>query len=115
MSELKYLHLRIEKFSSSFRSKFVKIFSAAAVAISTFLLAFTVNSKKIDPDEGLAAFSAGNLTKHITVLASDEFEGRKPFTRAETKTINYLRDQFKAWGFNRAMARVIFRKCQWLV
>jgi Zn-dependent M28 family amino/carboxypeptidase len=32
------------------------------------------------------------------VLASDSFLGRKPFTESETKTINYLKDQFAALG-----------------
>ena len=53
---------------------------------------------KVNPDEGLSVFNADSLAKHVAVLASDEFEGRKPFTRAETKTINYLQDQFKRLG-----------------
>lgn len=48
--------------------------------------------------DGLKAFSADSLAAHIKVLASDEFEGRKPFSAGETKTINYLSDQFKALG-----------------
>jgi Zn-dependent M28 family amino/carboxypeptidase len=48
----------------------------------------------VDPQDGLAAFSADTLAKHIEKLASDEFQGRKPFTEGETKTINYLREQF---------------------
>ena len=31
-------------------------------------------------------------------ISSDAFEGRGPATRAETKTINYIADQFKAAG-----------------
>ena len=50
---------------------------------------------KSSNNEGLSNFSADSLAKHIAVLASDEFEGRKPFTKAEIKTIDYLRDQFK--------------------
>jgi hypothetical protein len=36
-------------------------------------------------------FSADSLGKDISILASDEFQGRKPFTEGETKTINYLK------------------------
>lgn len=36
--------------------------------------------------------------KHMGVLASDEFQGRKPFTIGETKSINYLKEQFTALG-----------------
>jgi Zn-dependent M28 family amino/carboxypeptidase len=49
-------------------------------------------------EDGLAAFSADSLAHHIQVLSSDEFEGRKPFTAAETKTINYLQDEYKKLG-----------------
>lgn len=35
---------------------------------------------------------------HIRVLASDEFQGRKPFTIGETKSINYLKEQFSLLG-----------------
>ena len=38
------------------------------------------------------------FAKHIAVLASDDFEGRKPFTGGETKTINYLEAEFKKSG-----------------
>jgi Zn-dependent M28 family amino/carboxypeptidase len=46
----------------------------------------------------LATFSADTLKHHIAVLASDSFLGRKPFTEGETKTINYLQQQFAAAG-----------------
>ena len=38
------------------------------------------------------------LSDHIRVLASDAFEGRGPATRAETKTVAYITDAFKAAG-----------------
>lgn len=34
----------------------------------------------------------------ISVLASDEFEGRKPFTSGEDKTVSYLEAQYKKLG-----------------
>jgi Zn-dependent M28 family amino/carboxypeptidase len=36
--------------------------------------------------------------EYIRVLASDEFEGRKPFTEGERKTLDYLEKQFKSLG-----------------
>ena len=36
--------------------------------------------------------------EHIRVLASDEFEGRKPGTPGEEKTVAYLIDQFRKLG-----------------
>ena len=49
-------------------------------------------------EDGLAAFSADSLKQHISVLSSDLFEGRKPLTSGETKTIDYLQQQFLAAG-----------------
>jgi Zn-dependent M28 family amino/carboxypeptidase len=39
-----------------------------------------------------------NMLKHITVLASDEFEGRGLASAGETHTINYLRQEFSRLG-----------------
>ena len=52
----------------------------------------------INTSEQNSLFSEDSLAKNISVLASDEFQGRKPFTAGETKTINYLKEQFSAMG-----------------
>ncbi len=44
------------------------------------------------------SITADDLKKHISVLASDDFQGRAPSTQGEEKTINYLSDQFKQLG-----------------
>jgi Zn-dependent M28 family amino/carboxypeptidase len=46
----------------------------------------------------LKTISDTTLSKHIAMLASDDFEGRKPFTAGETKTINYLKGEFEKIG-----------------
>ena len=38
------------------------------------------------------------IARHIARLSSDEFQGRKPFTPGEEKTVNYLRDEFEKLG-----------------
>lgn len=38
------------------------------------------------------------IDRHLSVLASDEFMGRKPFTAGEEKTIHYLESELKAVG-----------------
>jgi Zn-dependent M28 family amino/carboxypeptidase len=43
-------------------------------------------------------FSAQRLSDIDKYISTDAFEGRGPATRAETKTINYIADQFKAAG-----------------
>lgn len=55
-------------------------------------------SCKGDDKEGLAAFSTDSLGVHIAQLSSDSFQGRKPFTEGETRTIQYLEQAFKNAG-----------------
>ena len=38
------------------------------------------------------------LSNHIAILASDEFEGRKPATRGGRKTVEYLVNEFEKSG-----------------
>ena len=56
------------------------------------------NQTTFSEEDGFAIFSADTLKKHIAVLASDDFLGRKPFTEGETKTVAYLESQFKQLG-----------------
>lgn len=51
-----------------------------------------------DENDGLATFSSDSLAEHIKTLSSDDFAGRKPFSEGETKTINYLKEQYAAAG-----------------
>jgi Zn-dependent M28 family amino/carboxypeptidase len=68
-------------------------------AVPVILLAScSQKASTVDHEDGLAAFSADSLKQHISVLASDDFMGRKPFTAGETKTIAYLQQQFAAAG-----------------
>ncbi|WP_324674238.1 M28 family metallopeptidase [Hymenobacter sp. GOD-10R] len=47
------------------------------------------------PNDGITGADIG---QHIKVLASDEFQGRKPFTAGEEKATAYLADQFRKLG-----------------
>lgn len=42
--------------------------------------------------------SEESMRSHIETLSSDAYQGRKPFTEGEIKTINYLKDQFEQYG-----------------
>lgn len=66
--------------------------------VMVVLLSSCGQNDKPEENDGLAAFSADSLGRQIAVLSSDEFTGRKPFTEGETKTINYLKEQFIAAG-----------------
>ena len=47
------------------------------------------------PNDGI---TPALLARHIKVLASDEFEGRRPFTKGEEKATTYLATEFKKLG-----------------
>ena len=49
-------------------------------------------------DAGMAAFNKDTLAADIKVLASDDFQGRRPFTAGETKTIDYLVKAYSGLG-----------------
>ena len=45
-----------------------------------------------------AQFDEAKLREHIRILSDDSFEGRGPATAGETKTVQYLTQQFQAAG-----------------
>jgi Zn-dependent M28 family amino/carboxypeptidase len=49
-------------------------------------------------DAGLSSFNKDSLATAIKTLASDEFQGRRPFTPGETKTIEYLVGSYTGLG-----------------
>jgi Zn-dependent M28 family amino/carboxypeptidase len=42
--------------------------------------------------------SEQSLEKHVVELSSDDYEGRKPFTDGEIKTVRYLKEQYEQMG-----------------
>jgi Zn-dependent M28 family amino/carboxypeptidase len=65
----------------------------------TFLSLISCGPKNaFDPEDGLASLTQEGLDAQIKTLASDEFQGRRPFTEGEKKTIPYLENQFKTLG-----------------
>ncbi|MES1161317.1 MAG: M28 family metallopeptidase, partial [Bacteroidota bacterium] len=47
---------------------------------------------------GIASLNKDSLAAHIQVLASDSFQGRRPFTTGETRTVDYLTTSFARLG-----------------
>ncbi|MBO9732287.1 MAG: M28 family peptidase [Chitinophaga sp.] len=69
------------------------------VPIILAMAATLAGSQAIAQDStAIKAINASSLAQHISILASDAFEGRKPFTRGEDSTIQYLAAQFKQLG-----------------
>lgn len=49
-------------------------------------------------DDGLQSFTVKGLENHIKILSSDDFQGRRPFTEGEKKTVQYLENEFRELG-----------------
>jgi Zn-dependent M28 family amino/carboxypeptidase len=73
-------------------------FFLIVVSIALLLGSCNQTETTFEGKDGLSAFSADSLGKHIAELSDDDFEGRKPFTEGETKTIQYLKEKFIAAG-----------------
>jgi Zn-dependent M28 family amino/carboxypeptidase len=56
-----------------------------------------------------AAIDGKAFAKHIQVLASDAFEGRKPFTTGEKKTVEYLKTAFQKAGLQPGNGKSYFQ------
>ena len=52
----------------------------------------------IQQNYGLDSLSKDSLIKYIVTLSSDEFQGRRPFTVGELRTITYLENKYKTLG-----------------
>lgn len=76
----------------------IRFFLSYGFVIVLLALIACKGNKTVDDQDGLSAFNADSLGKHIAELSSDDFMGRKPFSEGETKTINYLEEKFAAAG-----------------
>jgi Zn-dependent M28 family amino/carboxypeptidase len=65
------------------------LLSAASLLVSALIIASPAAAQSVRPEA---------LRRHIDTLASDAFEGRKPGTAGEIKTIQYIASQFAALG-----------------
>jgi len=61
--------------------------------ISLFIISCSQNTSS-SGDEALNSFNRDSIKQNIKILASDSFEGRKPFSPGETKTVDYLQHAF---------------------
>jgi Zn-dependent M28 family amino/carboxypeptidase len=72
--------------------KTTRLLAASAIAL------VAVPLMAAPPAASMGGFSPQRLSSHIQVLGSDAFEGRGVNTPAETKTVNYIVDQFRSAG-----------------
>lgn len=73
---------------------FILLIAAASLA------ACNNTENKLDANDSAAinSISEESFVNAVKTLSSDEFEGRMPFTEGETKTINYIKEQFESIG-----------------
>ena len=74
------------------------IFHLIGTIIFLNLLSCNPATTDVDQNDGLSAFNKDSLIRHIKELSADDFQGRKPFTEGESKTINYLKGKFTEVG-----------------
>lgn len=68
---------------------------------SLFLILILFLSSCSTKNDALTAedsISKEDFEKHVITLSSDDFQGRKPFTIGEEKTVNYLADVYRELG-----------------
>jgi len=70
--------------------------------LSMALMGVSACSSSISEDIPGGGIRAEYLAQHLSVLASDEFEGRAPATRGEELTVAYISEQFAAVGLQPA-------------
>ena len=79
----------------------MKIIRLAFYLTSSFLISgCNLTDKNISP--ALNSINNEAIKNYLSILASDDFQGRAPSTPGEEKTINYLAEQFKVLGLKPA-------------
>ena len=72
----------------------MKINAIAIVAAAALFAGCAGNNDK-NQTTGIDTGLAADIKHHIAVLANDSLMGRKPFTKGEEKTINYIAAEYK--------------------
>ena len=76
---------------------YIKLSTFLPFLLSGALLLASCHSAP-DPAAGLDSFNRDSLVRHIQVLASDSLQGRKPFSAAEPKVLDYISSTFRRLG-----------------
>lgn len=75
-----------------------KIYYRSAVFFLIVFFSFSCAEIEYDVEAALAVISAKTLAKNVSILSSDDFEGRFPSSAGEERTINFLREEFEKLG-----------------
>lgn len=87
----------------------ILLFSLVVLTALIFTACNTSESS-FDEQDGISSFNKDSLAQHIITLASDDFQGRRPFTVGETKTVEYLTQTLKNMGVEPGNGNEYFQK-----
>lgn len=77
---------------------------------AVLLSACNQSNKQVEVKDGLLSLNLDSLTRHIIVLSSDSFQGRRPFTEGEIRTVNYLKQSFASMGIEPGNSNSYFQE-----
>ncbi len=63
-------------------------------------------------EQALESIQAEELSRHVQILSSDEFEGRAPSSPGEEKTVNYLKEEFEKIGLKPGNGESFFQEVE---
>jgi len=72
--------------------------------LSAVLFSIQATAQMSDAEKYASVITGANLQKHLTIVASDNFEGRETGTEGQRKAAAYIESQFKAMGLKPAPA-----------
>jgi hypothetical protein len=72
--------------------------------LAAVLLSMQALAQPGDASKYASVITGANLQKHLTIIASDEFEGRETGTEGQRKAAAYIESQFKSMGLKPAPA-----------
>ncbi len=88
---------------------------SGAILCLLILALFGCTGKEQSLQSALESITAQDLAKDTEILASDAFEGRAPASDGETKTINFLEDEFQKLGLRPGNGQSFFQEIPMVV
>jgi len=64
------------------------------IALSLIFVGCRNNPRK-DAENALSTITVTDFARHLTILSSDAYQGRKPLTTGEDSSVNYIKTQFE--------------------
>lgn len=88
---------------------FYLICACSTLALSSKAQNIKQHNQQLD-NKALASITENSFKQYVSKLASDEFQGRKPFTKGDTITVRYIEQQFKNLGLKSGNGNSYFQE-----